>query len=117
MNEARTQLTGWLQEKLADASDLVLSEITEPQSSGFSNETLLFGIDYVRDGQPIHEDLVVRVQPTGYQVFPSYDMSVQYRAMELLGPTDVPVPRVRWLETEDTDLLGAPFSAHTKHHD
>ncbi len=109
MNEARTQLAGWLQGKLPGASDLELSEIAEPQGSGFSNETLMLGIDYTRAGERIHEDLVVRVQPTGYQVFPSYDMSIQFRAMELLGPTDVPVPRVRWLETEDTDLLGAPF--------
>ena len=109
MDEARKQLTRWLQAKLPEVKDLVLSEITEPQTSGFSNETLFVGATYNLGSESVHEDLVVRVQPTGYQVFPSYDMSVQYRAMDLLGPSNVPVPRVRWLETDATDVLGAPF--------
>ena len=109
MEEARRKLRDWLAGKMPDAADLEVSEITEPQTSGFSNETLLLSIEYRRDAREVREDLVARVQPTGFQVFPSYDMSVQYRAMELLGPTDVPVPRVRWLETDDTDILGAPF--------
>ena len=109
MNEARSQLAKWLGTRIPQARDLEVSEITEPTTSGFSNETLLFAIDYNADGEARHEDLVARVQPTGYQVFPSYEMSVQFRAMELLGPTDVPVPRVRWLENEDTEVLGAPF--------
>ncbi|MFP6661931.1 MAG: phosphotransferase family protein [Myxococcota bacterium] len=107
--EARRSLARWIAGKIPAARDLRLSELEEPQTSGFSNETLLLTIDYQLGGEARSEDLVVRVQPTGFQVFPSYDMSVQYRAMELLGPTDVPVPAVRWLETEDLDVLGAPF--------
>jgi aminoglycoside phosphotransferase (APT) family kinase protein len=52
---------------------------------------------------------VVRIKPTGFQVFPEYDLSLQYRTLEILGRTDVPVPRVLWLETQDTGVLGAPF--------
>ena len=51
----------------------------------------------------------MRIQPTGYQVFPEYDLGLQFRTMQLLAKTDVPVPRVLWLEEEDRDVLGAPF--------
>jgi aminoglycoside phosphotransferase (APT) family kinase protein len=37
-------------------------------------------------------------RPRGLNVFPSYDMGLQFRVMKTLGETDVPVPRVRWLE-------------------
>ncbi len=60
-------------------------------------------------GQSKRESLVVRIQPTGYQVFPEYDLGLQFRTMELLAKTDVPVPRVFWLEEERTDLLGSAF--------
>jgi aminoglycoside phosphotransferase (APT) family kinase protein len=52
---------------------------------------------------------VVRIQPTGFQVFPEYDMGLQFRTLQILGGTDVPVPRVWWLEEAERDLLGAPF--------
>jgi aminoglycoside phosphotransferase (APT) family kinase protein len=51
----------------------------------------------------------VRIQPTGFAVFPEYDMRLQYDCMRLLAPTGVPVPRMYWLETEDTSVVGAPF--------
>ena len=34
----------WLRTKLPDAQDLVMSPLVAPQSSGFSNETLLFDL-------------------------------------------------------------------------
>ena len=86
MDQARSQLVKWLGGKITGAKDLEISEITEPTTSGFSNETLLFSIDYTRNGEAQHEELVTRVQPTGYQVFPSYDMSIQFRAMDLPWP-------------------------------
>jgi aminoglycoside phosphotransferase (APT) family kinase protein len=101
-------LVTWLGDKLPNASGLRVSDLREPQSSGFSNDTLLFELEYEEAG-PQREELVVRIQPTGFQVFPEYDLSVQFRSMQLLAPTTVPVPRVRWLEEERTDLLGAAF--------
>jgi aminoglycoside phosphotransferase (APT) family kinase protein len=51
---------------------------------------------------------VARLKPTGFTVFPTYDMARQYRILRILAGTDVPVPRVRWLE-EDAAPLGVPF--------
>jgi aminoglycoside phosphotransferase (APT) family kinase protein len=52
---------------------------------------------------------VARVQPIGFQAFPSYDLGLQFRTMALLGPTDVPVPEMLWFEEDDTSIFGAPF--------
>jgi aminoglycoside phosphotransferase (APT) family kinase protein len=104
----RKRLAAWLGAKLPDAADLQVSELVGPESSGFSNDTLLFDLAYQREGRHEREPLVVRIQPTGYQVFPEYDLGLQYRTMEALAATDVPVPRMRWLE-EDPSVLGAPF--------
>jgi aminoglycoside phosphotransferase (APT) family kinase protein len=104
----------WLRRRLGDASELTLTPLTAPTSSGFSNETLLCDAAWREAGAPRRESLVVRVQPTGYQVFPEYDMARQFETMRLLGPTDVPVPRVLWLETQDDSVFGAPFYVMAK---
>ena len=91
----------WLESKLLGATDVQLSKLVAPQSSGFSNETLLFDLAWQQDGERHEEALVVRIQPTGYQVFPEYDLGLQYRTMDLLAATDVPVPAMRWLEEQD----------------
>jgi aminoglycoside phosphotransferase (APT) family kinase protein len=106
---ARQRLTEWMQRMLPGASGVELSELIAPQSSGFSNETLLFSARWRDGGRERTEKLVVRIQPTGYQVFPEYDMRKQFECMRLLAATDVPVPRVFWLEERDTGLFGAPF--------
>jgi aminoglycoside phosphotransferase (APT) family kinase protein len=99
----------WLRRQLPGVNDLALSPLAAPTSSGFSNETLLCEAAWSESGARRHESLVVRIQPTGYQVFPEYDMGLQFRTMQLLAKTDVPVPRVLWLETSDASVFGAPF--------
>lgn len=99
----------WLRARLPGASDVRMSPLVAPQSSGFSNETLLFDLGFTRDGERHERGLVVRIQPTGYQVFPEYDLRLQYETMRLLASTDVPVPEVFWLEEGDTSIFGAPF--------
>jgi len=109
LDEARRQLGGWLQRQLPEARHVEFSEITEPQTSGFSNETLLCDIFWEEGGRPRRESVVIRVQPTGFTVFPEYDLGLQYRTMSLVGAAGVPVPRLLWLEERDTTVLGAPF--------
>jgi aminoglycoside phosphotransferase (APT) family kinase protein len=106
---ARANLSRWLRGKLPNATELETSQLTAPQSSGFSNETLLFDLAWTEAGRHRKESLVVRIQPTGFAVFPEYDMKLQYDCMRLLAPTGVPVPRMVWLETDDTSVVGAPF--------
>ncbi len=99
----------WLRAQLPEARDLRMSPLVAPSSSGFSNETLLFDLSWDAGGRLREASLVVRIQPTGYQVFPEYDLGLQYRVMDLLKPTEVPVPEVLWLEEHDPSIFGAPF--------
>ena len=105
----RVNLTAWLQKQLPDATDVRVSDLVAPQSSGFSNDTLLFDLEYTRDGHAEREPLVVRIEPTGFQVFPEYDLTLQYRTMQRLAASPIPVPPVRWIETADRAVLGGAF--------
>jgi aminoglycoside phosphotransferase (APT) family kinase protein len=105
----RKRLTEWLEPRLPGASRIEVHGLRAPEASGFSNDTLLGELQVTEAGAERRERLVVRIQPTGFQVFPEYDLGLQFRVMQLLGATDVPVPGVRWLEEHDTSVLGAPF--------
>jgi aminoglycoside phosphotransferase (APT) family kinase protein len=102
------QLEEWFRERLPRAESIVVSGIAGPSDTGFSSETLIFELAYRQGGERRSEDLVVRLKPTGFCVFPSYDVGLQFRVMQILRDTDVPVPRMRWLE-EDARPLGVPF--------
>ncbi len=104
----RKQLTTWLARKLPHATDVTVGEIGLPSGSGFSNETLLIDASWREHGEAVNARLVARVKPTAYAIFPEYDLHRQYRCMELLAPTAIPVPRMRWYE-EDASVLGQPF--------
>jgi aminoglycoside phosphotransferase (APT) family kinase protein len=100
------KLRDWFAEKL-EAPDLGLSPLQMP-SIGFSNDTLVCHVTYTRTGNEHREDLVVRLEPEGFQLFPNYDLQGQARLMRCLAGSDVPVPAVRWTE-EDASVLGREF--------
>jgi aminoglycoside phosphotransferase (APT) family kinase protein len=106
----RRALTDWLARRLPAATDVTITDLVVPQSSGFSNETFLFDATWTEDGKRTTAPLVLRSQPQVYALFPEIDLLVQqYGSMKRLGEhTDVPVARVRWAE-EDTSVLGQPF--------
>jgi aminoglycoside phosphotransferase (APT) family kinase protein len=105
-DELHDRLEGYLAEKLG-ASGLSLSPLTKP-SIGFSNDTLVCYVTYRHAGEERREDLVVRLEPEGFQIFPEYDLRGQARIMQALSRTDVPVPDVRWFE-ESESVLGRAF--------
>jgi aminoglycoside phosphotransferase (APT) family kinase protein len=86
-----------------------VGEVTAPEGSGMSSETLLFTIESP-DGPS--ERFVARLAPLASQqfpVFPEYDLELQRRVMQTVGAhTEVPVPEVLAHET-DPDWLGSPF--------
>ncbi len=59
----------------------------------------------VTDG---HSDWVVRRPPLGHVLATAHDMGREFRVINALGPTDVPVPGTV-VSCADPDLLGAPF--------
>ena len=52
--------------------------------------------------------MVLRLPPKSFPVHPQYELNNQFRIMQILGKTNVPVPEVYWME-EDVEVLGAPF--------
>jgi aminoglycoside phosphotransferase (APT) family kinase protein len=109
LEETGEQLVGWLAKRMPEASELEVGGLGGPATTGFSNDTLLFDVSWKEAGEHKSQGLVARIKPTGYQIFPEYDLSVQYRIMKILGEqTSIPVPRMYWME-EDDSLLGAPF--------
>lgn len=85
--------------------------MTIPGLSGFSNETLLFDATWDAGGGPERHSLVVRVEPSGHQVFPSTEFDAQVAVLRALGVEgSVPVPEVLWFE-EDRRVLGDRFLA------
>jgi aminoglycoside phosphotransferase (APT) family kinase protein len=62
---------------------------------------------FAKDQQKIG-DIVVRIQPEGAAVFPDCDVGTQYRTMQLLQGSGLPVPPLLGLEM-DVAVLGAPF--------
>jgi aminoglycoside phosphotransferase (APT) family kinase protein len=80
-------------------------------ANGMSSETIILTGRWDEDGQRREEKWVARVAPTAQDVpvFSSYRMDHQFNVIRLVGEkTDVPVPRVRWLEASGS-VLGAPF--------
>ena len=91
------------------APGATVTDVTAPEGSGMSSETLLFTIQ-PSDGPA--ERLVARLAPLASQqfpVFPEYDLELQRRVMQTVAAhTAVPVPEVLTHEADDS-WLGSPF--------
>ncbi|NQX88595.1 MAG: phosphotransferase family protein [Halioglobus sp.] len=108
IDSTRRKLACWISEQQGRA--VSIAELTIPEATGMSNVTLLFDINWEEQGAACTESIVARLQPSVERpVFPDYDLSLQYEVMEVLGrESDVPVPELRGLETDDS-VLGVQF--------
>ncbi|MGI9601959.1 MAG: phosphotransferase family protein [Acidimicrobiales bacterium] len=109
--DLQARLTRWLTGRLGTGSDVHIGDITSPDGSGMSSETLLFDAAWTDDTGEHQQALVARVEPDADDVpiFPTYDLELQFAVMELVGANStVPVPVTRWYEP-DPAALGAPF--------
>ncbi|HYK27702.1 MAG TPA: phosphotransferase family protein [Streptosporangiaceae bacterium] len=105
----RSILQAWLASRLAGAADVNVGAVQTPANNGFSAETLLFEADWrEQDGTHRHERLVAKVAPTGFQIFPEPRFVEQFRLLQILATSTIPVPAVHWHEP-DASVLGAPF--------
>ncbi|MUL65885.1 phosphotransferase [Mycobacterium sp. CBMA 234] len=103
------RLVAALGRNLRDVEDIEVGTVTMPQSSGLSNETILFAASWKDNGRTVNRRLVARVAPTGPAMFPSYDLRRESRVIGALNSrSTVPVPEALFYE-DDSSLLGAPF--------
>jgi aminoglycoside phosphotransferase (APT) family kinase protein len=108
--QTRAALGRWLAGRTG-APEVQVGELSIPGLSGFSNETLLFDATWDDGAGPATRALVVRVEPSGHQVFPSTEFDTQVRVLRALrAEGSVPVPDVLWFE-EDRSVLGDRFLA------
>jgi len=105
----KASLAEWLNTQ-PGISDAQVTELDIPDSSGFSNETLLGELKWHEpDGKEYSQGIVIRMRPTDYAIFPEYNMAVQYRSLQSVrASSDVPVPEVYWVE-DTGEVLGQPF--------
>jgi aminoglycoside phosphotransferase (APT) family kinase protein len=108
--KARDALSRWLGARLPGASDITVSAVEVPATSGLSCETVLFEAAWNENGAAHDEALVARVAPVGHTgLFPSYDLEREALVMGALSEhSDVPAPRILFTET-DASVLGGPF--------
>jgi aminoglycoside phosphotransferase (APT) family kinase protein len=105
-DQLRSQLEGWVQSRLPGAT---VSDLIVPESNGMSSETVLFDLSVPDEAEP--RELVARIAPDpgADPVFRVYDMARQFATMQMVADhTDVPIPKVLWLET-DPATIGVPF--------
>jgi aminoglycoside phosphotransferase (APT) family kinase protein len=106
---ARRELERWLAVRLEHDS-LRVTRFDMPRTSGFSNETMLFDVELDdADGEWRALELVARVAPAAYVLFPDYDLELQRRVMCALAPTAVPTPKVLWSAAADDSPFGQDF--------
>lgn len=104
-------MSRWLATVLPGGAAPEVSVESGVDSTGMSSETIILTACWQQDGQPIEQKLVVRVAPaaTDVPVFPTYRLDHQFEVIRRVGElTDVPVPKVRWIEPTG-NVLGTPF--------
>jgi aminoglycoside phosphotransferase (APT) family kinase protein len=110
----RSTLQDWLAGRLPEADQVEVCAVQTPATTGFSAETLMFEASWVEPGgQARRERLVAKVAPTGFQIFPEPRFAEQFRLLQILAGTAIPVPPVHWHEP-DAGVLGAPFYVMTR---
>ncbi len=106
-----TVISQWLSTVLPGGVTPQITVESGIDANGMSSETIILTGRWDEDGRQREEKWVARVAPTAEDVpvFSSYRMDHQFDVIRLVAEkTDVPVPRVRWLQA-DGSVLGAPF--------
>lgn len=102
--EVRDRLERWFSRRFGSPATIAGFEV--PGMSGYSSETMVLDVEVAGDRR---HPLVVRSEPSGFRVFPDYDLRTQATCMEAVARhSEVPVPNVRWFEP-DPEVLGRPF--------
>ena len=110
MTNVPAALSEWLSTLLPNTTpDITVDSGVD--SNGMSSETILLSGRWMQGGDPVEQQWVARVAPSesDVPVFEHYRLDHQHEVMRLVAElTDVPVPRVRRLESSG-GVLGRPF--------
>ncbi|MEU0497638.1 phosphotransferase family protein [Mycobacterium sp. NPDC006124] len=104
-------MSQWLASVLPGGAAPEVAVESGVDANGMSSETIILTGRWEQDGLPTEQKWVARVAPSAADVpvFPTYRLDHQFDVIRLVGElTDVPVPRVRWME-DTGEVLGTPF--------
>lgn len=107
LGELQTQLPSWLHTHMPFAEHLAVTDL-QRSGSGFTNVSIAFTLTWRDATGPQRADLVFRGAGGGDPVYPDFKLEKQFRVMQCLYETTVPVPKVYWFEPND-GLFGFPF--------
>ena len=108
LEATRLRLEGWFAKRIPEAREIEIGPLAGPGGTGFSSDTLIFDLHYKDGSEAITRGLVVRIHPSGFQLFPDYDLPAQYRIMKSLEDSEVLVPKMLWQEPSE-EVLGSSF--------
>ena len=98
-------LKDWfVSEQNFDRQSISITPHNNTLASGFSNETFVFKLTE----KNYNSDLVLRLAPTGYRVFPDYNLKKQVSIMKTLFSRGFPVPEVLFYEG-NSSVIGSEF--------
>ncbi|NDJ89062.1 phosphotransferase family protein [Mycolicibacter kumamotonensis] len=106
-----TVMSRWLATQLPSGATPEITVESGVDTNGMSSETIMLTGRWIADGTPVEQRWVMRVAPAGEDipVFKTYRLDYQFEVMRRVGElTDVPVPKVRWIEPTG-EVLGRPF--------
>ena len=104
LEKIRVNLESWLREKLPDAQQLTLGDLSFPQESGESSVSLILKANIKGE----EKRFICRMKPRDSQVFTDHDLPLQYNLMKIAGENGIPVPPLLGFEA-DTTLVESDF--------
>jgi aminoglycoside phosphotransferase (APT) family kinase protein len=104
VSEIATKLEPWLRRRMPQGDDLSISNLRSAER-GMSTDTFHLELSWPTQTDPA--GLVLR-RPPEIPLFPDYDLRRQFRVMQCLQGTAIPVPNAYWIET-DPSIIGTPF--------
>jgi len=99
------RIRDYLQFRMPEAGDIVVTNV-EKVIGGSSRETISFEAQWSEQGRQISRSLIIRMDPTASLL--ESDRELEFRVMQSLESTSIPVPKTYWLEL-DEKWLGKCF--------
>ena len=107
LEEVQPKLKDWIQKKMPQAQNISISDM-ERSGAGFTSVSLSFTLSWQENGEQKSEGMVFRGAGKADPVYPDPKLERQFRVMKCLQDTKVPVPKVYWLEMDES-MFGFPF--------
>lgn len=116
-SEYNDKLAGWFATHFGERSDVTVTDLDIPVSTGFSNETVMFTVNWTEGGSGHSERFVGRIEPADGGMFPiqtaacTVSAELQHRIMTVVDEhSTAPIPPLLPYEA-DTSIMGRPFYA------